>query len=151
MPARYASHVRYLAESFALGALRRGRSIEQFLGPAGSPENPGIRYVEVVPGKTRYEIFLHTKEDVGHATFADLVEFPPLDPDDEEEEFGRLVAMRDDPLAALEAAEDATGAVRRKWVNAGLAQVEYHDYVTAGRPADTAPDGRPWPVPPFRS
>jgi len=140
--------VRYLAESFALGALRRGRSVEQFLGPAGSPGHPGIRYVEVRPAKTNYEIFLHTKEDVGHETFADLVEFPPLDPDNDEEEFGRLVATRDDPLAALEA---ATGALRGKWVNTGPAQFEYHDYVTAGRPTNTAPDGRPWPVPPFRS
>jgi hypothetical protein len=143
--------VRYLAEPFALGALRRGRSVEQFLGPAGSPERPGIRYVEVVPARNHYEIFLHTLEDVGHETFADLVEFPPLDRDDEEAEFGLLIATREDPLAALEAAEDATGAVRGKWVNTGLAQAEYCDYVAAGRPIKTAPDGDPWPVPLFRS
>lgn len=70
--------------------------------------------------KTRYEVFLHTLEDVGHETFFDLVEFPPLDTDDEEEEFGRLVATRDGPLAALTAAEDVTGAVRGRWVNAGV-------------------------------
>lgn len=50
----------------------------------------------------------------------DLVEFPPLDTDDEEEEFGRLVATRDGPLAALTAAEDVTGAVRGRWVNASV-------------------------------
>ncbi|MGW9026812.1 hypothetical protein ACWGQ5_22030 [Streptomyces sp. NPDC055722] len=142
--------MRYLAESFALGALRRGRPVEQFLGPAGSPERPGIHYVEVRLAKAQYEIFLHTLEDIGHESFADLVEFPPLDPDDEKEEFGRLVATRDDPLAAL-AAEDVTGAVRGRWVNAGVVQDEYHDYVMAGRPTNSAPDGHPWPVPPFRS
>ncbi|MCI3277001.1 hypothetical protein [Streptomyces cylindrosporus] len=141
--------MRYLAEPFALGALRRGRAIEQFLGPAGSPEHPGVRYVEVVPVSTHYEIFLHTLEDVGHETFADLVEFPPLDPDNEEEEFGLLLATRDDPHAALETAEEATGAVRGKWVNAGLAQDEYHDYLSAGRPRKTDPHGHPWP--PFPS
>lgn len=78
-------------------ALRRGRSVEQFLGPAGSPDHPGIRYVEVVPAKTHYKIFLHTLEDIGHETFTD-------------------------PLAALEAAEDATGAARGRWANTGLAQ-----------------------------
>lgn len=143
--------MRYLAESFALGALRRGQPVEQFLGPASSSERPGIHYVEVRPAKTHYEIFLHTLEDIGHETFADLVEFPPLDPDDEEDEFGRLLATRDDPLAALTAAEDVTGAVRGRWVNASVAQDEYHNYVMAGRPANSSPDGHPWPVPPFWS
>ncbi|MER7182748.1 hypothetical protein ABT404_25290 [Streptomyces hyaluromycini] len=141
--------MRYLAESFALGALRRGRPVEQFLGPAGSPEHPGIHYVEVRPAKTHYEIFLYTLEDVGHEGFADLVEFPPLDANDEE--FGRLVATRDDPLVALAAAEDVTGAVRGRWVNAGVVQDEYRDYVMAGRPANSSPDGHPRPVPPSRS
>ncbi|MEU1415534.1 hypothetical protein [Streptomyces sp. NPDC005731] len=145
----YASHVRYLAETFALGALRRGRSIEQFLGPTSSHDRPRVRYVEVIPAGTRYEVYLHTLEDAGHETFKDVVEFPPLDPDDDEEEFGRLVATRDSPPAALAAAEEATGALREKWVNVGMVQAEYHDYVMAGRPADSAQDGRPWPVPRF--
>ncbi|MFD3925499.1 hypothetical protein [Streptomyces sp. NPDC058614] len=141
--------MRHLTQSFALGALRRGRPVEQFLGPVGAPERPGIQYVEVVPAKTRYEILLHTLEDIGHETFADLVEFPTFDPEDEE--FGRLVGTRDDPLAALTAAEDVTGAVRGRWVNAGVVQDEYHDYVMAGRPTNSSPDGPPWPVPQFRS
>ncbi|MFI9772769.1 hypothetical protein ACIHJG_38920 [Streptomyces sp. NPDC052415] len=140
--------MRYQTEFFALGALRRGRPIEQFLGPAGSPERPGVRYIELRPVKFRYEIYLHIVEDVGHETFVDVVEFPPLCTDDEEEEFGRLVATRDDPLAALAAAEDITGAARGRWVNAGLVQDEYHDYVMAGRPTNSSPDGNPWPVPP---
>ena len=141
--------MRYLAESFALGALRRGRPVEQFLGPAGSPERLGIRYVEVRPVKNRYDIFLHTLEDVGHETFVDLVEFPPLDPDNDEEELGRLVATRNDPPPALTAAEEAIGALRGRGVNTGVVQDEYLDYVKAGRPVDSSPEGLPWPaVPP---
>ncbi|MFF9243860.1 hypothetical protein ACF1AY_04075 [Streptomyces sp. NPDC014776] len=147
----YAAPVRYLTESFPLGALRRGRPVEQFLGPAGSPEHPGIRYVEIRPAKVDYEVFLHTREDVGHENFTDLVEFPPLDPDDEEEQFGRLLTTTDDPLVAVSAAEDITGAVRGRWVNAGVVQDEYRDYVMAGRPANSSPDGHPWPVPPSKS
>ncbi|MFC9646608.1 hypothetical protein ACFTZF_50660 [Streptomyces mirabilis] len=140
--------MRYLAEAFALGALRRGQSVEQFLGPTGSPERPGIRYVEVRATTSRYEVLLHTVEDVGHETFMDLVEFPPLDPDnDEEEEFGRLVSITDDPLAALTAAEELTGAVRSRWVNTTMVQDEYSDFVEAGRPARHSPDGHPWPEP----
>ncbi|WP_327241509.1 hypothetical protein [Streptomyces sp. NBC_01320] len=89
--------MRYLAESFVLGALRRGRPVEQFLGPVYAAERLGVRYVEVRPKAGRFEIFLHTVEDVGHETFLDLVEFPRLDPDVEEEEFGRLVTAADDP------------------------------------------------------
>ncbi|MFD9658501.1 hypothetical protein [Streptomyces mirabilis] len=93
--------MRYLLDAFAIGALRRGRSVEQFLGPTGSPDRPGVRWVEVRPASGRYEVFLHAAQDVGHPGFIDLVEFPPLDLDDEEEEFGRLVTTVDDPLTAL--------------------------------------------------
>ncbi len=122
--------------------------MEQFLGPVGGPGRPGIRYVEVRPAGSRFEIFLHTLEDAGHETFLDLYEFPPLDPDGEEEDFGLLLATHEDPLTALAAAEEVTGAGRGRWVNAGLVHDEYHDYVRAGRPADSAPHGDPWPVPP---
>ncbi|MFI8233961.1 hypothetical protein ACIGDI_34670 [Streptomyces sp. NPDC085900] len=122
--------------------------MEQFLGPAGSPERPAVRYIEVRPARTRYDIYLRTLEDVGHETFVDLVEFPPLDADDEAEEFGRLVGTREDPLGALAAAEDVTRAERGRWVNAGVIQDEYRDYVTAGRPTHSSPDGHPWPPPP---
>ncbi|MER5901168.1 hypothetical protein ABT150_13865 [Streptomyces mirabilis] len=139
--------MRYLTESFALGALRRGRPVEQFLGPVGSRARPGIRYLEVRPTKTTFEVFLHTLEDVGTEMFFDLVEFPPLNPDDEEEERGRLIASADDALDALTAAETSTGAVRGRWVNESVAQDEYRDFVRAGRPTDASPEGHPWPAP----
>ncbi|MEV6949489.1 hypothetical protein AB0N07_47835 [Streptomyces sp. NPDC051172] len=103
-------------------ALRRGRPVEQFLGPAGSPERPGIRYIEVRPAKTRYEIHLHTLEDVGHETFVDVVEFPPLYTDDEEEEFGRLVATceaRSSPSQPLKTSPERDAKVGQRWRGPG--------------------------------
>lgn len=141
---RSRSSARHLAEPFALGALRRGRSVEQFLGPAGTPERPGIRYVEVRPVEGAFEIVLHTLQDVGHEGFVDLGEFPALEADDDEE-FGRLIATADEPRAALATAEHRTAAVRARWVNAGVVQDEYVDFVRAGRPSDASPDGHPWP------
>ncbi|MER5908747.1 hypothetical protein ABT150_53860 [Streptomyces mirabilis] len=73
----------------------------------------------------------------------DLVEFPPLDLDDEEEEFGRLVTTTDDPLTALAEAAGRAGAVSGRWVNTGLAQDEYIDFVRAGRPARESSDTQP--------
>lgn len=137
--------MRYLAESFLLGALRRGRSVEQFLGPCGSAGRPGVRYVEVRAAKTSFEVYLHTVEDAGSEGFFDLGEFPPFDPDDEAGEFGRLLGMAEDPLAALIVAEQCAGAGRGRWVNEGIVQDEYGDFVRAGRPSDVSPGGWLWP------
>jgi hypothetical protein len=79
------------------------------------------------------------------ARFFDLVEFPPFDTDDDEEEFGRLVATAEDPSTALTTAEKITGAVPGRWVNESMVQAEYADFVQAGRPTDRSPDGHPWP------
>jgi hypothetical protein len=119
--------------------------VEQFLGPVGAPDRLGVSYVEVRPTQVSYEVYVHTVEDVGHERFFDLVEFPPFDADEDEEEFDRLVATAEDPSTAVAAAEEATGAVRGRWVNESMVQDEYGDFVRAGRPADQSPDGHPWP------
>ncbi|MCM1972975.1 hypothetical protein [Streptomyces sp. G1] len=136
--------MRYLAEPFILRALARGRSVEQFLGPAGSPERRGIRWVELQPVRGTYEVYLHVALDC-EPLVGDLDSLPPLF-DSEEEDFGLLLSTENDPLAALDAAETQAGAVRERWVNQSMAGDEYRDYVVARRPA-MAPDGRPWPVP----
>ncbi|MEU9303322.1 hypothetical protein [Streptomyces sp. NPDC048269] len=56
---------------------------------------------------------------------------PPL-LQDEEEDFGLLLATTNDPLAALDAAEAQTGAARERWVDQSVAGDEYCDYVLAG-------------------
>ncbi|MEV3972607.1 hypothetical protein AB0K68_31400 [Streptomyces sp. NPDC050698] len=139
--------MRYLVEPFVIGALRRGRSVEQFLGPVGSPERPGVRYAEVRAARTSYEVYVHAVEDVGHENWLDLGEFPPFDQDAEEEDFSRLLGTAEDSQDALVLAEQRTGAVRGRWVNQGVVQDEYHDFVRAGRPSGRSPDGHPWPDP----
>ncbi|WP_329583321.1 hypothetical protein [Streptomyces sp. NBC_01361] len=101
--------MRYLTESFALAALRRGRTIEQFLGAAGRPDKPGIRWVEVRPAPAGYVVVLHTAEDIGGEHFCDLVEFPALDSDCEED-FGQEIATAEDESQAMATAEASTGA-----------------------------------------
>ncbi|MER6285426.1 hypothetical protein [Streptomyces sviceus] len=96
--------MRYLTE--VAGALKRGRPVEQFLGPVSRPGRIGVSYVEVRPTKAAYEVYVHTVEDVGHERFFDMVEFPSFDADQDEEEFGRLVGTAEDPSTALAAAEE---------------------------------------------
>ncbi|MFH9355719.1 hypothetical protein, partial [Kitasatospora sp. NPDC017646] len=128
-----------LVESFAVGALTRGRSVEQFLGPAGDAHAPGVRWVEVVPTGSEFKVVLHTSADVGNEDFCDLVEFPSLDPETEDDEFGLEIATAAGAQDALALAEHRTGAVRGRWVNQGVAQDEYRDFVLAGRPQHASP------------
>ncbi|MEU2617523.1 hypothetical protein ABZ642_05040 [Streptomyces sp. NPDC007157] len=123
--------MRYLVETFAVGALRRGQGIEQFIGAVQTAETPAIRWVGIESTRRGYEVTLHVVEDVGSENFCDLLAFPPLDPDDE---FGRTLAVADDAAVAMVEAERRTGAVRHRWVNAGMARDEYLDYLRAGRP-----------------
>ena len=123
--------MRYLTEPFAVGALHRGRSIEQFLGPTGDPSVPAIRWVEIVPIPSGYKVVLHTSQDVGGEHFCDLVEFPPLDPD---EDLGQEIASTPGAHDALAEAHNHAEAARDRWVNQSMAGDEYLDYVRAGRP-----------------
>ncbi|MFE5005155.1 hypothetical protein ACFRJ3_11045 [Streptomyces sp. NPDC056696] len=122
--------MRYLVEQFAIGALRRGQGIEQFLGAVDTPAGRGIQWVDIEPTQRGYVVTLHAQEDVGSEQFCDLLEFPPLDPDDE---FGRNLSVTNNELAALKTAETQTGARRDRWLNAGMAGDDYRDYIRAGR------------------
>ncbi|MFC9501063.1 hypothetical protein [Streptomyces sp. NPDC056982] len=136
--------MRYLAEPFILSALKQGRAVEQFLGPARGSDQRGVSYVEIRPVQTTYEVYLHSVLDTEPQTY-DLGSLPALF-DSHEEDFGLLVATTIDPAAALDAATDRTGALPERWMNQSMAGDEYRDYVSAGRP-DQAPSGRPWPTP----
>ncbi|MBO1332245.1 hypothetical protein [Streptomyces sp. VRA16 Mangrove soil] len=48
--------MRHLTEQFLLGALHRGRTVEQFLGPCGGPDRPKVAYVEIRPAEGRFEV-----------------------------------------------------------------------------------------------
>jgi hypothetical protein len=125
--------MRYLADSFALGALRRGKAIAQFLGSSRAEDRRMlISWVEVHPVDDGFAVVLHVAEDVGGEHFADLWEFPPADPDDE---FGRQIGQADDAGAAMPLAEELTSAVRGRWVNLGVVQDEYLDHVRRERGA----------------
>ena len=125
--------MRHLTEAFAIGALRRGQSIEQFLGATGGSERPGVRWAEIAPTASGFRVVLHVTEDIGGEHFCDLVEFPPLDPGPEES-FGLEIAVVDDPAEAVTIAGVQIGADATRWVNQGVAGSEYQDFVRAGRP-----------------
>jgi hypothetical protein len=126
--------VRYLTRSFALGALRRRKAIEQFLGPVEVDGVAGVRWVAVSPSAGRYSVTVHTVQDLGDDQFLDMANLPPLGLVDEEYAGqGRELGRHDDPAAAVELAERLAGAVPERWVNFGVVGEEYADFVRSRR------------------
>jgi hypothetical protein len=127
--------MRYLTRSFAIGALRRGSGIEQFLGAVEVGGIAGIRWVVVSPWEGDcYRISVHTVQDLDDEGFADLSEFPALDPDDEQYVGeGRELGRSADEAEAIELAERLTDAVPDRWVNFAVAGEEYLDFIRSRR------------------
>jgi len=135
----YAALVRHLTPTFAAGALRRGKAIEQFLGPAFHGGRRGVRWTTIEPGPDGYTILLHVAEDLGDDAngdanddfMADITEFPPLDP--EAYDLWPEIATAENEVEAIDTAQRLTGADPTRWTNFGLATEEYSDYVRLGR------------------
>lgn len=136
----YAALVRHLTPSFAAGALRRGKAIEQFLGPAFHAGRRGVRWTIIEPGPDGYTILLHVAEDIGSDAgdgtgggdfTADITEFPPLD--HEAYDLWPEIATVRDEAEAIDTAQRLTGADPTRWTNFGLAAEEYRDYLRLGR------------------
>lgn len=125
--------MRYLSPSYAIGVLRRGMPIEQFLGPVRRGDAEGIRWVSIEPVGEAFEVHLHDRADVGTGGSADISAFPPLDPDQEEDSV--LLGAADGEVEALDLAENLTGATRTRWVSFGVAAEDYADYTRFGWPA----------------
>jgi hypothetical protein len=118
--------MRYLTRTFTLGALRRGKQVEQFLGGIHDGDRQGIRWIALGPGRHSITIYLSEVEDIGTDTFWDIDEFPPLDPEDET--WGKKIAEVTTPAEALDLAERELGARPDRWVNQGVVCSEYGDY-----------------------
>jgi hypothetical protein len=122
--------MRHLTPSFAIGALRRGKQIEQFLGGFDHGDDHILRWTALCPGRAGITLYFSEVLDVGSETFLDISEFPPLDRNNEAwgERIGTVITGPEDALAL---AERALGAARDRWVNQGVVCSEYQDYRTA--------------------
>ena len=121
--------MRHLHPTDIAGALRRGKSVEQFLGKVIVAGEPGIRYLELRPVPNGLELWVHDVEDRGDLDFCDIGEFGSLGDEkyDPEEQFAELGP-------ALEYCNQRFGASNSRWVNVTIAGDDYRDFVLAGRP-----------------
>jgi hypothetical protein len=133
--------VRYLSRAFAIGALQRGRQVEQFLGSIDAPAGiQVVRWSVVRRSRRGYEAWSYDVEDLDDDQFLDLMEFPPWGSDSDDEPGAVFLGCADDPQQALRLAEEGVGASPTRWVNEGVAGDDYADLVRARR------NGEAWPA-----
>lgn len=129
--------MRHLTRSFAAGTLRRGREVEQLLEAfeQDGHRGQGLRWASIWP-PARFHGFivrLHTVEDLDDTDRLTIDEFPGFHEADEED-FGQTIGEIDSPEEAIDLAARELGADSARWVNQGVLQDEYNDYVKQGRP-----------------
>ena len=128
--------MRHLDPGFVILTLKRGKSVENFVGLVPGSTVPSVRYIELRPVKSGgLEVWVHDLDDCGNEDFTDLVEFPPLDGEDPD----RPEAVFERPEEALAYAGSKLGAASNRWTNVTVCHDDYKDFVRAGRPAK-------WPV-----
>lgn len=126
--------MRYLTRQFAIGALRRGHGIEQFLGSTQIGGEAAIQWVAISPMDGQYRVSLHTVQDPDDDEFGDLPNLMPLDPVDEDYAGeGRELGASQDEAEAMALAEQLTTAQPDRWVNHAVAGDEYMDFVRSRR------------------
>jgi hypothetical protein len=127
--------VRHLTRSFAEGALRRGREVEQLLEGFEQDGRRGLRWASISP-PTRSHGFivgLHTVEDLDDTYRLTVDEYPSFHETDEED-FGQTIGETESAKEAIDLAARELAADPARWVNQGVLQDEYNDYVKQGRP-----------------
>lgn len=122
---------RFLSEGDVQLALRQGRAVEQWLGDRVDGDDRLIKWIRVhseAPGKftvTLFDVF-----DEGTDEFQDVYEFRSFDPD---EPYGTAKDFPDES-EAISYAVQALGASTARFVNGGMIQDEYRDFITKSGP-----------------
>nr|CAS02424.1 putative integron gene cassette protein [uncultured bacterium]CAS02778.1 putative integron gene cassette protein [uncultured bacterium] len=118
-------NMRHIAATFLETTLRRGASLEQFMGGSLHEAERSVSWLELRPVSAGIELWSHVAPDPGdnHADIYDLlpVELEPL-------------VVAPDAAQALAIAHSTLGASPLRWVNQGVVQDEFLDFLQAGRP-----------------
>ncbi|KAB2380117.1 hypothetical protein [Actinomadura montaniterrae] len=125
--------MRYLTNTYAAGALRRGREIEQLISAFEDEGRRGLRWCSISPVK-RFRGFVVRLYIVEECEWLPVDEFPAFYAADEDQDGARTVGETESSEAAIELAERELGADRGRWVNQGVLFDEYRDFIESGRP-----------------
>lgn len=119
---------RYLLRHEVDAALRRGKSVECFLGSCESVGKLGVRHlsIDVADGAVIARLF--ETQDLGSPDFLDLYEFGPIN--------GALEQGDADKVVSFPSLDDCLAFMEQRWhgssgrlVNEGVLESEYADFV----------------------
>jgi hypothetical protein len=121
---------RYLLRDEVDGALRRGNSVECFLGSCERAGKPGVRHLSLNLDDGTVVVGLFETQDLGDPAFLDLYEFGPLNDAlglGDAEQTVRFSSL-DECLAFM---EDHWPGSSGHLINEGVLQDEYADFLAA--------------------
>jgi hypothetical protein len=122
---------RYLDQSLLVARLRAGRPLEQWLGTRPLDSGVAIRWLHLGRELSDdYSLTLFEVYDDGDENFQDVHEFSPVDVD----EPNGTTMMFATPEELLSAARERFGANADNFVNRGMVQDEYADYLRTRKP-----------------
>ena len=122
----------YLTLSEVESALNRGKSIECFLGSCVRDGQRGIKWLSATRRGESVRLAIYETADLGSEDILDLYEFGPLNPaleldePDEEKMFQNFRSF----ISEVEAMFPSSTA---RFVNEGMIQDEYSDFIARGR------------------
>jgi hypothetical protein len=122
--------MRHIPSTFLISTLRRGAVIEQFMGGRVDGSQRVIRWIRLSPNVQEIEVWDQEVSDFG----GELWDSYALSDEDQE-----AVAVFSDPAEAIEFAQSVLGALPERWVNEGIGESEFLDYVALNRPVRWPP------------
>ncbi len=117
--------MRHIAVTFLEATLRRRVSLEQFMGGSLHEAERSVSWLELRPVAAGIEVWNHVAPDLGE-NHADLYYLLPVEIEP--------LAVAPDAAQALAIAHSTLGASPLRWVNQGVVQDEFLDFLQAGRP-----------------
>lgn len=123
---------RYLSQSEVEGALKRGKSVECFLGYCSRDDRDGIRWLSLRYDGGSIKLFLFESADLGGEEFLDIYSFGPLNEDLELEDCDMEIEFENVSKLYSWLNENYPGSVK-KLVNQFVIQDEYLNYIQIGR------------------
>lgn len=122
---------RYLTPSEAESALRRGKSVECFIGPFERNGEKGVRWLSIRNSQGGVSALIYESADIGNEDFLDIYAFGPLDPDLDFEDAAETIAATSF-REAISIIEKSFPNVSSRIVNEGIVQDEYADFIAGG-------------------
>ena len=120
--------MKYLSEELLLQYLKLGKPVEQWLGSENRSDYTIIKWLRIEREKNgNYSVVFFEAFDEGNEDFLDIYEFSSTDPDIP---YGKIDSFEDSNEALVYTLVEY-GCKKDRFVNAGMIQEEYREYLSS--------------------